>query len=267
MNDFEYLRPTSLSEAVRALRDAGDEGKLLAGGQSLIPIMKLGLAAPEQVVSLAGVAELSGISHEGETVVIGATARHIEVARSSVVLSAIPALAHLAGNIGDAQVRNRGTLGGSLAHDDPAADYPAAVLGLGATIHTDRRKIDADDFFVGMFETALEPDEIITKVTFPIPRRAAYAKFPNPASGYALAGVFVSQGPKGVRVAVTGAGQSVFRVSAMEQALANRFAADALDTVAVSASGLASDLQASAEYRAHLVTVMAKRAVAAAGGS
>jgi carbon-monoxide dehydrogenase medium subunit len=264
MQDFQFQRPATLAAAVETLRNAPD-GKYLAGGQSLIPLMKLGLAAPPQVVSLAGLAELRGIRVDGRELVIGAGTVHADVAESPEVRRTIPALADLASHIGDPQVRNRGTLGGSLAHDDPNADYPAAVLGLAATVQTDRRRIAADDFFKGLYETALEPDEIITAVRFPIPEKAAYAKFPHPASRFALVGVFVARTGGGVRVAVTGAGPSVFRVPEMEKALAARFAPDALAGVTVSSAGLQSDPAASAEYRAHLIGVMARRAVAACG--
>jgi aerobic carbon-monoxide dehydrogenase medium subunit len=264
MQDFQFQRPASLAAAVEALRNAPD-GKYLAGGQSLIPLMKLGLAAPPQLVSLAGLAELRGVRVDGRELVIGASTVHADVAESAEVRRTIPALAHLASHIGDPQVRNRGTLGGSLAHDDPNADYPAAVLGLAATVQTDRRRIAADDFFKGLYQTALEPDEIITAVRFPIPEKAAYAKFPHPASRFALVGVFVAKTGGGVRVAVTGAAASVFRHPDMEKALASRFAPEAIANVAVPSAGLQSDPAGSAEYRAHLVGVMARRAVAACG--
>jgi carbon-monoxide dehydrogenase medium subunit len=216
-------------------------------------------------VSLAGVAALKGIKVEGKDLVIGAGATHAEVAASAEVKRAIPGLAALAAHIGDAQVRNRGTLGGSLAHDDPAADYPAAVLALGATVQTDRRAIPADAFFKGLYQTALAPDEVITAVRFPIPEKAAYAKFPHPASRFALVGVMVAKGPAGVRVAVTGAGPGVYRAGELEKALTGRFAADALASLKLPATGLTADAFASAEYRAHLVGVMARRAIAACG--
>lgn len=264
MQDFEFHRPESLAGAVAALKKAKD-GKLLGGGQSLIPVMKLGLAAPSDLVSVAGLKELAGIRKEGKDLVVGAGATHAEVAESAEVKKAIPALAELAAHIGDAQVRNRGTLGGSLAHDDPAADYPAAVLALGATVKTDRREIPAEKFFVGMFQTALEPDEVVVSVRFPVPEKAAYAKLPHPASRFALAGVFVAKGAGGVRVAVTGAGSSVFRSKELEAALAKKFAPDALQGVAVPKEGLTSDPFGSAEYRAQLVNVLARRAVEACG--
>jgi len=264
VNDFGFHRPKDLASAVAAQRKAA-EGKYLGGGQSLLPVMKLGLAAPTDLVALAGLAELKGIRREGKELVVGAGATHAEVGESAEVRGAIPALAALAAHIGDAQVRNRGTLGGSLAHDDPAADYPAAVLALGAAVVTDRRRIPADAFFQGMFHTALAPDEVITAVRFPVPEKAAYSKFPHPASRFALVGVFVARGPAGVRVAVTGAGPSVFRHAEMEKALASRFAPDAIAGVPVSPAGLSTDSFGSAEYRAHLVGVMARRAVAACG--
>ena len=262
MDDFTFHRPGTVAEAQEAIR-AADAGKFMAGGQSLLPVMKLDMAAPSDVVSLAGVEELRGIRRDGDTLVVGAAMTHADVNGSAEVLDAIPALAGLAGSIGDPQVRNRGTLGGSVAHSDPAADYPAALVALGATVVTDRREIAARDFFVGMFETPLEDDEIITSVRFPIPSKAAYAKFPNPASKYAIAGVMVAQGGDGVRVAVSGAGYKVFRVEAMEEALASDFSPGALDGIGVEADGLVSDTDASAEYRAHLVSVMARRAVEA----
>jgi carbon-monoxide dehydrogenase medium subunit len=226
--------------------------------------MKLRLANPGTIVDLSGLAELKGIKKEGAAIVVGALATHADVAASAVVKQAIPALAALAEGIGDRQVRNRGTLGGSLANNDPAADYPAAALALGATIHTNRRKIAADDFFKGMYETALGDDEIITAVSFPLPQKAAYAKFPQPASRFALVGVFVAQTAGGVRVAVTGAAAHVHRAKAIEDALSKNFTAAAAKAVKISADRLNNDLHGSAEYRAHLVSVLAARAVAAA---
>lgn len=262
MQDFEYSRPSSLAEAVAAMMDTAD-GKFLAGGQSLLPAMKLEFASPSALVSLAGVPELGGITLEDGTLAVGALTTHADVATSAVVREAIPALADLASHIGDPQVRNRGTIGGSVAHNDPAADYPAALVALGATLVTDRREMVAEDFFRGAFETSLEPDEIIVSIRFPLPGKAAYAKFASPASKYAVVGVMVAQAEGGVRVAVTGAGHGVFRVPAMEAALAADFTEDAIADVYVDAGGLMSDVDASAEYRAHLVTVMARRAVAA----
>jgi aerobic carbon-monoxide dehydrogenase medium subunit len=262
MYAFEYHRPKSVSDAAALL--AKSQGKVLAGGQSLVGAMKLRLAQPGNVIDLGDIAELRGIKKDGNNVVIGATTRHAEVATSADVKKNIPALAALADGIGDRQVRNMGTIGGSLANNDPAADYPAGVLGLGATIRTNKRTIAADDFFKGMYETALQPDEIITAVSFPIPKRAAYIKFRNAASRFALVGVFVAETASGMRVAVTGAASSVFRVTAMEQALAKNFAPDAVKSIKVDAGKLNSDLHASAEYRAHLVSVLAARAVAQA---
>jgi len=264
MYAFDYHKPKSLSEAADALGKA-DDGKLLAGGHTLIPTLKQRLAQPSDVIDLGAIAELSGIGKDGQSIVIGATSTHAAVAGSDEVRSAIPALADLAEGIGDPQVRNRGTIGGSIANADPAADYPAAIVALGATIRTNKREIAADDYFTGMFETALDEDEIITAVAFPIPKKAAYAKFPNPASRYAVVGVFVADTDAGPRVAVTGAGPSVFRVGDMESALAGSWSADAVGGIAVPADGLNEDIHASGEYRAHLVTVMAKRAVAKAG--
>lgn len=263
MYDFKYQRPTSLDAAIKAL-GAADDGKYLAGGMTLIPTMKQRLAQPSDLIDLGAIDALSGIRREGDELVIGATTTHAQVAASEEVRSAIPALAELANHIGDPAVRARGTIGGSIANADPAADYPAAVVGLAATVQTNARSIAADDFFTGLFETALDDDEVITAVRFPIPARAGYAKFPNPASRYAVVGVLVAEGPGGTRVAVTGAGASVFRVADMEKALAGDFSPQAVAGISVPASGLNSDIHASDEYRAHLVTVMAKRAVAAA---
>jgi len=261
MKSFELHRPQSVADAV-ALLQGRPFAKLLAGGQSLIPVLKLDLAQPENLVSLGAVPGLREI-RDGDPLVIGALVTHDEVATSPVVRQRIPGLTAVAGGIGDAQVRNRGTLGGSLGHADPAADYPAAVLALGATIETDRRRIAADDFFTGLFTTALAEDEIITAVHFPVPERSAYAKFASPASKYAVVGVMVAKTGGGVRVAVTGAGPKAFRVPAWESALAASFTPDAVSPGAVAAADLRSDGEASAEYRAHLVTVMARRAVQA----
>ena len=262
MQAFAYQTPASVADAVKA---AGtDNVKIIAGGQSLLGAMKLGLSAPDALVDLGGVAEMKGICLDGNNVVIGAMTTHASVAESAEVREAIPALAALAGGIGDRQVRNRGTIGGSLANNDPAACYPSAVLGLGATIKTDRRTIAADDFFQGMYQTALAADEIIVSVSFPIPAKAAYQKFRQPASRFSLVGVFVSQGPQGVRVAVTGAAPGVFRATAIEAALAANWSAAAASAVKVPADGLNTDLHGSAEYRAALIPVLAGRAVAAA---
>ncbi|HZI84932.1 MAG TPA: xanthine dehydrogenase family protein subunit M [Casimicrobiaceae bacterium] len=250
-----------MADAIAALAKTG--GKALAGGQSLVGAMKLRLANPGTVVDLSGIAELKGIKKEGDAIVIGALTTHAEVASSSAVKQAIPALAALAEGIGDRQVRNRGTIGGSLANNDPAADYPAAVLGLNATIQTNKRKIGADDFFKGLYETALAADELITSVSFPVPKKAAYVKFPQPASRFALVGVFVAQTGAGVRVAVTGAGSHAHRAKAIEDALAKTFTPDAAKAVKIPAANLNNDLHGSAEYRAHLVSVLAGRAVAA----
>lgn len=264
MHDFNYQKAGSVADAVSALK-AAEDGKVMAGGMTLLPTMKQRLAAPSDVIDLGGISGIDGISGSGG-VTIGAMATHASVSGSAAVKGAIAALADLAEGIGDPQVRNRGTIGGSIANNDPAADYPAACLALGATIKTDRREISADDFFKGLFETALEEDEIITSVSFPAAEKAAYVKFPNPASRYALVGVFVAKTAGGVRVAVTGAGDNgVFRATALEQALSSNFSASALDGASVSDDGLMSDIHASAEYRAHLITTMAKRAVAAAG--
>jgi len=260
MYEFNYHKASGVSDAA-AMLSKHTEAKLLAGGQTLIAAMKLRLASPSDVVDLSGVKELSGIKVDGGGVTVGAMTTHAAVATSKDVMKAIPALARLAGSIGDRMVRNMGTLGGSVANNDPAADYPAAVLGLGATIHTNKRKIAADDFFTGMFETALQPGEIITSLTFPLPKRAGYTKFKNPASRYAIVGVFVAEMGSGVRVAITGAGPCVFRAPAMEKALGAKFAADAVAKIEFPSKDLNTDIHASAEYRAHLVTVMTRRAV------
>ena len=264
MEQFDFQRAESLEEAQAAVR-ASQDGKFMAGGQSLIPLLKLEMASPDRIVSISGLGALAGISLTDATLVIGAATTHASVASSDEVRDAIPALSDLAGMIGDPQVRNRGTLGGSVAHADPAADYSAALLALGATVVTDRRQIAAEDFFLGMFQTPMESDEIITAVRFPVPEAASYAKFANPASKYAIVGVMVARTSGGVRVAVTGAATNVFRESAMEEALASDFSAAALDNVSVAADRLLSDLDASSEYRAHLITVMAKQAVRACG--
>jgi aerobic carbon-monoxide dehydrogenase medium subunit len=262
MYAFEYHRPTSLDDAA-ALLAKSEDAKLMAGGMTLIPTLKQRLARLSDVVDLGKIGGLSGIRRDGANLVIGAMTKHGEVAASNEVKGAIPALASLADGIGDPQVRNRGTIGGSIANADPAADYPAGLVALGATVRTTKRELKADDFFTGLFETALEPGEIVTAVSFPIPEKAAYIKFPNPASRYAVVGVFVAKTGGGVRVAVTGAGPSVFRVPEMEKALAANFSPDAIKSVQVPADGLNSDIHASAEYRAHLVGVMARRAVEA----
>jgi aerobic carbon-monoxide dehydrogenase medium subunit len=261
MHNFSYQRPASLAEAAKLL---SGEAKLLAGGMTLLPTLKQRLAQPSALVDLGAVAELKGIKAEGGGLTIGAMTTHAEVAHSAEVKRTIPALAVLAEGIGDPQVRNRGTIGGSISNADPAADYPAGLVGLGATVITNKRKIAADDFFKGLFETALGDGEIVTAVSFPKPEKAGYAKFPNPASRYAMVGVFVAKTGGGVRVAVTGAGPSVFRVADMEKALAGSFSPDAVKAIKVASKNLNSDMHGSAEYRAHLVSVMAARAVAAA---
>jgi len=264
MHAFEYHRPSSTKDAL-ALGSNKEEARYLAGGQSLVQAMKLRLSSPSDLIDLGTIKELVGIKVSGSAVEIGAMTRHADVAGSKEVQKAIPALAMLAGIIGDRQVRHMGTIGGSLANSDPAADYPAAVLGLGATITTNKRKIEADKYFKGLFETALEPGELLTSVSFPVPKRAAYMKFKNPASRFALVGVFVADfGGGKVRVAVTGAGPCAFRQAEMEKALASKFAPDAVANIKVKQDGLNNDLHASPEYRAHLITVMAKRAVEAA---
>jgi carbon-monoxide dehydrogenase medium subunit len=259
MYPFNYVRPTSVSEAVAAL----DGGNFLSGGMTLLPSLKMRLARPETLVDLSGIAELTGIKVESGVISVGAMTRHSDVARSADVKRELPALAELAGGIGDPMVRNRGTIGGSVANNDPAADYPAAVVGLGATIVTDRREIAGDQFFTGLYATALRPGELVTRIRFPIVRRAAYAKFPSPASRYAMVGVMVVDTGHGIRVAVTGAGPCVFRVAAFEAALDKHFAPHAIDGLAVSADGLNQDLHGTPEYRAHLISVMTRRAVSA----
>jgi carbon-monoxide dehydrogenase medium subunit len=264
MYDFAYQKPGSLADAVKVL-SADEDAKALAGGMTYIPVLKQRLAKPSTVVDLSGLG-LTGITVANGVVTIGAMTKHASVANSAEVKQAIPALAALAGMIGDDAVRHRGTIGGSIANNDPAADYPAAALALGATIKTDRRSITADDFFTGMFSTALEQGELITAVEFPVPTKAAYEKFRNPASRYAIVGVFVAQTPGGVRVAVTGAGQGgVFRHAEMETALAANFSPAAIKGIKTPPDDLNGDIHASSEYRAHLVGVIAGRAVAKAG--
>ena len=261
MYEFEYHRPTSLDDAAGRLSD--EDAKLVAGGMTLIPTLKQRLAKPSQLIDLGALPQLKGIREEGDAVVIGAMTRHADVNRSDVVRRAVPALAAMAGMIGDPAVRNRGTIGGSIANNDPAADYPGAIVALNATVRTNKREIAADDFFTAMFETALEPSEIVTAVRFPKVAQANYQKFRNPASRYAIVGVFVAKTPAGVRLAVTGAGPVVFRIPEMEAALAKSFTPDAIKDIHIPDDGLNSDIHASAEYRAHLVTVMARRAVQA----
>jgi aerobic carbon-monoxide dehydrogenase medium subunit len=264
MYNFDYQQPKSVADAAKAL-GAKPEGKLMAGGMTLIPTLKQRLAKPTDLIDLGKIPDLKGIKKDGNAIVIGAMTKHIDVANSPEVKSAIPALADLAAHIGDPAVRNRGTIGGSISNNDPAADYPSAVMALNATIVTNKRRIAADDFFKGMFETALGADEIVTAVSFPIPEKAAYMKFPNPASRYAIVGTFVAKTGSNVRVGVTGAGPVVFRWKDAEAALGKSWNADALKSLSVKADGLNSDIHASSEYRAHLVGVMARRAVAKAG--
>ena len=263
MHAFEYHRPASSKDALSLIKGKS-EARFLAGGQSLVQAMKLRLSSPSDLIDLNFIKDLAGIKATASAVEIGAMTRHADVAESAAVKKAIPALAALVGMIGDRQVRHMGTCGGSIANSDPAADYPAAVLGLGATIHTNKRKIEAEKFFTGLYETALEPGELITSVSFPVPKRAAYMKFKNPASRFAMVGVFVADFGGKVRVAVTGAGASVFRQAEMEKALSAKFAPESVANIKVKADGLNNDLHASPEYRAHLITVMAKRAVEAA---
>ncbi|MBV9829552.1 MAG: xanthine dehydrogenase family protein subunit M [Alphaproteobacteria bacterium] len=261
MYEFDYHRATSVDDAVGKLAD--DDAKLVAGGMTLLPTIKLRLAKPSQLIDLADIASLKGITQDGDAVVIGAMTRHGDVHRSDVVTRVIPSLAEMAGMIGDPAVRNRGTIGGSIANNDPAADYPGAVVALGATVRTNKREIPGDQFFTGLFETALEPGEIVTAVRFPKPEAGNYQKFRNPASRYAIVGVYVARTGGSVRVAVTGAGPCVFRVPEMEAALGKSFTPDAIKDIAIPQDDLNSDIHASAEYRAHLVNVMARRAVAA----
>ena len=264
MYEFKYHRPATVRQAANLLTK-NEDAKLVAGGHTLVPVMKQRLASPPHLVDLSHVEGLDTIEVKGRNLVIGAMARHADVASSATVGEAIPALAHLASLIGDPAVRHRGTIGGSIANNDPTADYPAACLALGATIVTNKRKLKAEEFFLGLFTTALEADEIITKVSFPLAKKAAYVKFRNQASRYALVGVFVARRPSDVRVAVTGAGGSgVFRVTAFEEALQKRFSPKVLEGIPVSAEGLNSDIHGSAEYRAHLIGVLARRAVDAA---
>jgi len=261
MYALTYVKAKSLGEAAKLLA-AHPEAKLLAGGMTLLPTLKQRLAKPTHLVDIGHLAELRKIAAKGGRLVVGAGARHHDVATSAVVRKAIPALAALAAEIGDPQIRNQGTIGGSVANNDPAADYPAAVLGLGATVVTSRREIAADQYFQGLFATALEEGEIIQSIAFPVPKRAAYAKFHHPASGYAMAGVFIAQTAGGVRVAVTGAGPGVFRWQEAEAALAKRLKPAALEGVKLDSSAFNSDIHADAEYRANLVRVMASRALA-----
>jgi carbon-monoxide dehydrogenase medium subunit len=264
MYNFTYYKPTTVRQAANLLAKNPD-AKLLAGGHSLIPVMKQRLAQPSALIDLNQIEDLAGIDVKGRSIVIGALARHADVANSKLVQDTLPALASVPGSIGDPQVRNRGTIGGSIANNDPNADYPAACLGLGATIITNKRRIAADDFFTGMFSTALEENEIIVKVSFPIAKKAGYEKFKHPASGFALVGVFVSKRGADIRVAVTGAGSNgVFRVKSFEEALKKRFAAKSIEGMTIPANGMNADIHAGADYRAHLVGVLARRALARA---
>ena len=263
MKTFDYHKPNSVCEAV-ALMSNEKNSRPIAGGMSLLPTMKQRLAAPEVLIDLCGIVALKGIEAGAGAITVGAMTRHVDVANSPAVVNSIPALAQLAGGIGDPAVRNRGTIGGSLANNDPAADYPAAVLALGATVMTNRQEIPAEQFFRGMFETALAPGELITAVRFPLPIAAGYAKMPNAASRFALVGVFVAKFATGVRVAVTGAGPAVFRVPVLESALSASFQSAAVNGHGVDPAGLNSDIHAESTFRAHLIVVMAKRAVAAA---
>jgi carbon-monoxide dehydrogenase medium subunit len=265
MHTFSYVKAKSVKEAGDLLA-AHAAAKLLSGGMTLIPTMKARLAQPSHVIDIAGIAELSGIEAKDGKLTIGAATKHVEVAQSAVVKKAIPALAYLASQIGDPQVRNRGTIGGSLANNDPAADYPSAALSLNATIVTNKREIKADDYFQGLFTTALEAGEMIVKVVFPVPAKAAYEKFPHPASGYAMAGSFVSQNGKDVRVAITGAGPGVFRWKEAEAALGKRLAAASVEGLNVDATDMNEDMHGTKEYRANLAKVMTKRAVAKLSG-
>ena len=259
MYQFNYHKPTSLDDAV-ALFQESDDPMYLSGGMTLIPTMKQRLAAPTDVIDLSGISELAGINVSQDKISVGGFTRHNDVAHSADIAAMLPVLCALAGEIGDNQVRNRGTMGGSVANSDPAADYPAAVVRLGATIATQSREIAGDDFFKDLFETDLNPGEIITRIDFPVPKRAAYSKFPNPASRYAIVGVLVAEFAEGVRVGVTGAGPCAFRATGIEDVLNANLDPSAIESVEVPDAGFNSDLHASAEYRAHLVKVMAKRA-------
>ena len=264
MYAFTYNKPTSIDEAANTLQKSS-EGHVLAGGMSLIPTMKLRLSSPGELIDLNGLSDLQGISRDGDTLTIGAMTRHAEVAASNEVAGAIPALTALANGIGDVQVRNRGTIGGSICFNDPAADYPAGLVGLGATILTNKRSIAADEFFIGLYETALNEGEIVTAVNFPVPEKAGWSKFPNLASRFAIVAVMISASGKNVRVAVTGARECVFRVKEMEKALAGSFSPDAIAGINISPDNINDDNHADAEYRAHLIGIMAKRAVEACG--
>lgn len=260
MYRFNYHKPSNVAEAVALFQDA-DDPMYLSGGMTLIPTMKQRLAAPTDLIDLSQIAELSGLHVSDDKVSVGAFTRHNDVANSPEIRAQLPVLAYLAGLIGDNQVRNRGTIGGSIANSDPAADYPAAVVGLGATVVTQDREISGDEFFRDLFETALAPGEIVTRIDFPIAKRAAYQKFPNPASRYAVVGVMIAEFEAGYRVGVTGAGPCAFRANGIEEVLSSNLDASAIDAVEVPDAGFNNDLHASAEYRAHLVKVMARRAL------
>lgn len=263
MYPFNYHRPKSLSEAVESF-GSFEEAQWLAGGMTLLPSLKLRLSAPGALIDLNFIEDLRGLGTSDGTIAIGAMTRHADVHNSKDIRNAIPALSHLAGGIGDSQVRNRGTIGGSISNNDPAADYPAAILGLNATVKTDRREIAADDFFTGMFETSLEEGELVKEIVFPVPDSAGYVKFPHPASGYAVSAVMVARFGKEVRVAVTGTASCVFRLPKLEQTLAQNFVPEAADAIELDLADVNNDLHASAEYRAHLTRVMAHRAIEAA---
>jgi carbon-monoxide dehydrogenase medium subunit len=265
MYAFQYRKAKTLKEAVDWLAQ-DEEAKALSGGMTLLPTLKARLAQPSQLIDITGLSELAGIENKNNVLTIGAATRYYQIATSAVVRAALPALADLASNIADLQVRNRGTIGGSVANNDPAADCPAAVLGLNATVITNRREIAADDFFQGMFATALEPGELVVRIAFPLPKKAAYAKFPHPASGYAMAGVFIADTAGGVRVAVTGAASGVYRWTEAEQALAKKMDPAVLQKLVVATDDLNEDIHGAREYRAQLVKVMASRAVAAIAG-
>ena len=260
MYEFQYHKPSSIDE-VKEIISSLDDPKIMAGGMTLIPTMKQRLAAPSDIIDLSEIKELRGISKKDNNLIIGSMTTHYEVHNSELVNQEIPSLAYLAGLIGDPMVRHRGTIGGSIANSDPSADYPSSVISLGAKIITDKREIDADNFFVDLFETALEENELILSISFPIPKKSAYEKFPQPASRYALVGVFVSDTDKGIRVGVTGAGPCAFRVPEMEKELTNNFSEESIKNVNLNIDVLNSDIHASSEYRAHLVKVMAKRAI------
>ncbi len=260
MYDFEYQRATSVGDAI-SKHSAADDPRFLAGGMTLIPVLKQRLDQPTDIVDLGDLEDMRGISEEGGSIVIKAMTTHHTVNTSELVASKIPALAYLAGTFGDKMVRNRGTIGGSLATNDPAASYPSAVLALNATIKTNSREIPADEFFLGMFDTALEDNELIISVSFPIPDEAGYKHFPNPASRYPIVGSFVAKTSSGVRVGITGAGPCAFRITEFEEALVGNYSADAIREIKVSDDGLNTDIHASAEYRAHLINVMTRRAI------